>query len=206
MVMLGLSNGKHGFPSRKVTHPLLEALLPKAEAYEFSEERRLFYVAITRAKERAYLIADMAIASDFVVELITKKYPIELNEFEVSLTQQLFQHIRCVSCSTGTMVFRKNERSQFNRFLGCTNYPLCKHTEEVCQACGQAMEHIGRFRVCIDPDCRSWVPKCKECNTDMALRNGKYGEFWSCRNWRSEGVSCESTENSIVYDGPTPDV
>lgn len=204
VVILGLSNGKHGFPSRKITPPLLEALLPKPEDYKFAEERRLFYVAMTRAKERAYLITDMAIASDFVVELINKKYPLELNEFKVSLTQQLFQHIRCKGCSSGSMVFRPNIKSQFKRFLGCTNYPLCKHTEEVCHKCGQAMEHIGRFRVCIDPSCRAWVPKCPKCDADMILRNGKYGEFWSCRNWRSKGVSCESTENTVFYDGPLP--
>jgi DNA helicase-4 len=204
VVLLGLINGKHGFPSKKITHPLLEALLPKAESYAFAEERRLFYVAITRAKERAYLVADMAVASDFVVELIEKEYPLELNEFNVSLIQQLFQHIRCKGCSTGAMVFRENQQSRFQRFLGCTNYPLCKHTEEVCHECGQAMEHIGRFRVCIDTACRTWVPKCTKCSTDMALRKGRYGEFWSCRNWRSEGVSCESTENTIAYDGPMP--
>jgi DNA helicase-4 len=204
VVLVGLSNGKHGFPSKKITHPLLEALLPKAEGYAFAEERRLFYVAITRAKERTYLITDMAIASDFVVELISNKYPLELNEFSVSLTQQFFQHIRCKGCSTGTMVFRQKPKNRIQQFLGCTNYPLCKHTEEVCQKCGQAMEHIGRFRVCIDPACRTWVPKCTKCSADMALRNGKYGKFWSCRNWRSEGVSCESTENTIVYDEPKP--
>lgn len=206
VVVLGLSNGKHGFPSRKVTHPLVEALLPKAEAYVFSEERRLFYVALTRARQRVYLITDMAIASDFVVELIANKYPIELKEFEVSLIQQLLQHIRCMRCSTGSMVFRIGGWSKFKRFLGCSNFPLCKHIEEVCEECGQAMEHAGRFRVCIDPRCRSWVPKCGICNGDMALRNGKYGKFWSCCNWRSEGVSCQSTENVIVYDGlkPTP--
>jgi DNA helicase-4 len=204
VVVLGLSNDKHGFPSRKMTHPLLEALLPRAEGYAFAEERRLFYVAITRAKERAYLITDMSIASDFIVELINNNYPLELNEFSVSLTQQLFQHIRCKGCSTGAMVFRKNQRSRLKHFLGCTNYPLCKHTEEVCQSCGQVTEHLGRFRVCIDPTCRTWAPKCLKCDSDMVLRSGKYGEFWSCRNWRSQGVSCESTENTIVYNGPKP--
>ena len=207
VIILGLSSGRHGFPSRKVSHPLLEALLPKAETYAFAEERRLFYVAMTRAKARVYLITDMSEASAFVVELINNKYPLELDEFEVSLTQQLFQHIRCVRCTSGSMVFRSNVNSRFQRFMGCTNYPLCKNTDEVCQHCGQAMEHIGRFRVCIAPGCRAWVPKCVKCDGDMAFRPakpGKYSAFWSCKNWRSEGISCQSTENKIAYDGPMP--
>ncbi|MDF5921183.1 hypothetical protein P4133_22110 [Pseudomonas aeruginosa] len=33
MVLLGLETGKHGFPSQKTTHPLLEALLPAQEDF-----------------------------------------------------------------------------------------------------------------------------------------------------------------------------
>lgn len=205
VVIVGLFNGKNGFPSKKVTHPLLEALLPPAEPFPFAEERRLFYVALTRAKARAYLIADMAIPSDFVVELIEKRYPIELDEFSVSLTQKLFQKIRCGKCLSGTMVHKPTRSGAFGRFLGCTNYPLCKNTEGVCPSCGQAMEHIGNFRVCIDPACRSWVPTCEVCGGDMVLRKSRYGEFWGCRNWRKQGTSCDNTKKTIIYEGPQPE-
>ena len=47
VIILGMEKGKHGFPSEKVTHPLLELLLPKAEPFEYAEERRLLCVAIT---------------------------------------------------------------------------------------------------------------------------------------------------------------
>jgi len=63
------------------------------------------------------------------------------------------------------------------------------------------MEHIDRFRVCIDPACRAWVPKCSSCNADMVRRNGRYGEFWGCKNYRgNEGVTCKESENRVVFD------
>ena len=208
VVLLGLTNGAHGFPSRKTTHPLLEYLLPPAEDFLFAEERRLFYVAITRARERVYLIADMLEASEFIVELIKENYPLEENEFKVSLVQELFQKIKCIKCVTGSMLFRKNRRNA-NFFLGCSNYPLCKNTEEVCQECGQAMEHVEQFtmnrveefRVCIDRKCRNWEPKCDLCGADLVKRNGQNGKFWGCTNYRgNEKVSCKRTKNNIYFD------
>ena len=60
VIIIGLQKGKHGFPSEKATPAILEALLPVKEAFTYAEERRLFYVALTRAKHRAYIIADIA--------------------------------------------------------------------------------------------------------------------------------------------------
>jgi DNA helicase-4 len=200
VVLLGLQSGKHGFPSQKVTHPLLDALLPKLEPYDYAEERRLFYVAVTRARHRAYLISDMASASEFVVELLTDQYPVELNEFETSLAQKLFQAISCNKCETGTMVPREGK---FGPFYGCSHYPLCDNAENGCRICGNPMQHLGRFKVCINPDCASWVPTCPQCGAEMAQREGRYGKFWGCSNYRGEEhVSCSHTENSITYAGP----
>jgi DNA helicase-4 len=201
VVLLGLQSGKNGFPSEKITHPLLEALLPKQEAYDYAEERRLFYVAVTRARHRAYLICDMTAASKFVIELVTERYPVELEEFETSLAQKLFQAINCRKCDTGTMVPRNGK---FGSFFGCTHYPLCDNAENGCQSCGNPMQRLGRFKVCINPDCASWVPTCTQCGAEMTQRGGRNGKFWGCRNYRSEeNVSCSHTENSITYVGPS---
>ena len=198
IVMLGLEKGKHGFPSQKVTHPLHEALLPKIEPFPFAEERRLFYVAITRAKQRSYLIADMAVASDFVIELLDNKYPIELDEFDTSLTQKLFQLINCVKCESGTLVAKTGK---YGDFYSCNNFPLCKHAEKGCSSCGMVMSRLGRFKVCINPDCDTWVPTCPKCGAEMVQREGRNGLFWGCKNYRgSESVTCKHTEDTIVFD------
>lgn len=72
---------KGGFPSEKSTNPLLELLLPKSEPYKHAEERRLFYVALTRARHHVYLITDASKPSPFVVEVIDNGYPILTDEF-----------------------------------------------------------------------------------------------------------------------------
>lgn len=197
VVLLGMEKGKHGFPSQKVTHPLLDALLPGCDEYPYAEERRLFYVALTRARFRAYLICDMATASEFVVEILDNKYPLELDEFDTSLTQKFFQLINCNRCKTGTMVVREGRNG---KFFGCSHYPLCDHSENGCTDCGSPMRKEGRFKVCLSPECDSWLPICPCCGADMVQRSGKFGKFWGCRNYRgNEQNSCSYTENNIVY-------
>ncbi len=198
VVIVGLESGKHGFPTEKVTHPLLEALFPPEEPFDYAEERRLFYVALTRARHRAYLVCDMATASRFVVELIDERYPIELEEFETSLAQQLLEAIKCIRCGTGSLLPRQGKHG---RFFGCSNYPTCSHAEKGCQQCGQAMQRVGRFKRCLDEACGHWTPLCPECGAEMALRDGARGAFWGCKNYRgNEQPSCGHTENNI--EGP----
>ena len=140
-----------------------------------------------------YLIGDMTRASEFVVELLGNKYPLELNEFETSLEQAFFERIGCVKCKTGTLV-----AVQGKPFYGCSNYPLCNHTESGCQACGNPMQRVDRFKLCLDPDCDSWMPICPRCDADMVQRKGRYGAFWGCKNFRGDDDnSCRHTENDI---------
>ncbi|MBJ6137938.1 UvrD-helicase domain-containing protein [Marinobacter litoralis] len=197
VIILGLETGKHGFPSMKTTHPLLEALLPEKEQHPYAEERRLLYVALTRARNRAYLIADMAVASEFVVELLGDGYDVELNEFATSLSQQLLHMLKCMKCKTGTMVPR---HSKFGGFFGCNNFPLCKHRERGCAHCESQMRRAGRFKTCINPKCVNQVPVCPKCGAEMVQRKGRYGEFWGCKNYRSSGEGCSHTENEIAFD------
>ena len=201
VVVLGLEGGKHGFPSKKTFHCLLEALLPKLDDFMYAEERRLFYVALTRAKQRVYLIVDMANASEFVVELLDNKYPLELDEFEIDLAQKYYNQIRCSECETGILVAR--ERKDGNgKFYGCSYYPLCDYTENGCQKCGNQMGRIRSddhlYKVCLHPACDSWIPLCPECGTDMVDREGSNGSFWGCKNYRvNDEDSCRHIEDDI---------
>lgn len=69
VIIMGLITGVHGFPSLKTTPSVVDALLPEAEDFIFAEERRLFYVALTRAKHRVYLLAEKENVSPFVDEI-----------------------------------------------------------------------------------------------------------------------------------------
>ncbi|MCK5188900.1 MAG: UvrD-helicase domain-containing protein, partial [Methylococcales bacterium] len=113
VIVLGMEKGKHGFPSEKATHPLLELLLPKAEAFEHAEERRLFYVALTRAKHHVYLISDANKASNFIKELVKDKYEMLTDEFIGEDFQEKVADISCSACTTGYMVARDSNHGSF---------------------------------------------------------------------------------------------
>ena len=81
VIVLSMNNGKYGFPSQKESDPILELLLPEKEQFPDAEERRLFYVALTRAKHRVYLSYNPAAVSPFIAELIEQKYPVCIDEF-----------------------------------------------------------------------------------------------------------------------------
>ena len=58
VVILSLCSGRYGFPSETNDDPSLNLVLAKPEAHPNAEERRLLYVAITRARRQAFLLAD----------------------------------------------------------------------------------------------------------------------------------------------------
>lgn len=73
VIILNAKNAKYGFPSQIIDEPLLTLLDDdKKESIEFAEERRLFYVALTRTKGFVYiLVPDLPILkrSKFVMEI-----------------------------------------------------------------------------------------------------------------------------------------
>jgi len=203
VIIMGLQSGKHGFPSEKTTNPLLDALLPTPEDFEFAEERRLFYVAITRARKRSYLITDMSTSSSFVNELINEDYDIELNEFEIVQEQRIFQKFHCIKCKTGVMQHRVRRKDNAT-FYGCSHWSLCKHTENECSHCGGAMTRINesnKYRVCLL--CKNWVLVCPDCGDDMKCFSGRYGLFWRGLHSHSEDkTTCQYTVNNNKVTSP----
>lgn len=195
VVILGLGKGKHGFPSEKPTDPFLELLLPAAEPYPLAEERRLFYVALTRARQRVYLVYNPIEASAFVTELRTKKngYAICTDEFDPRRLGPDLSHVQCPSCQTGALVPRAG---QYGPFVGCNNYPYCEHKESPCPQCGGLMRHGVHARECINPACGAVVPLCPQCGGALVERQGPYGTFWGCSNYRRNAeFLCTYTRN-----------
>jgi DNA helicase-4 len=195
VIVLGLEKGKNGFPSEKSTHPVLELLLPPAEAFAHAEERRLFYVALTRARHYVYLVCDADKASVFARELVEQRYDIRVDEFTGEGFQDKIADIPCRACGTGYLVSRD---SQHGSFFGCSQYPLCTHTESACQWCGGGLHEKGRFRVCENKRCDYVEPVCPKCGGKMSLRKGPYGQFWGCSHYRKGAeFSCSHTEQFI---------
>lgn len=68
VILLGLKSGHNGFPAVARESVIEQALLPESEDFEDAEERRLAYVAITRAKKQVWMLYDPNSPSVFVDE------------------------------------------------------------------------------------------------------------------------------------------
>lgn len=115
IIVLNCNAGKLGFPSQISDDPVLNLLLNESDQFENGEERRLFYVAMTRAKEQLYLITDDSNKSKFILEL------------EGEASNELIQ--KCPNCITADLVKRSGETNGRNwAFLGCSNFAYgCDH-------------------------------------------------------------------------------
>ena len=70
VILLQCNKGTFGFPSQISDDPVLQIVLSGGDKYPYGEERRLFYVAITRAKEKTIVMYDKRYPSVFVDEFL----------------------------------------------------------------------------------------------------------------------------------------
>ena len=73
VIVINFFNSVLGFPNQIKEERIMRLVTKKAEAYPYSEERRLFYVAITRTRNRCYLLVPSNNYSIFIKELERKK-------------------------------------------------------------------------------------------------------------------------------------
>ncbi|MDD2286715.1 MAG: UvrD-helicase domain-containing protein [Paludibacter sp.] len=117
VIILNLEDKILGFPNKIEDDPLLELVLTAGDGFLYAEERRLFYVALTRTRNNVYLPIPEKISkrSMFVCELekqiASKDYP--------SNDQK-----KCPVC--GSAMVPRN--GKYGVFFGCSRYPNCKGT------------------------------------------------------------------------------
>lgn len=159
VVLLNFRNATLGFPNKISDDPILELVLSTADTYEYAEERRLLYVALTRTKNRSYVMVDEQKPSEFFKEFSPSKSVFITN----SASKDTSEKIACPRCKTGHLIVRKNERSN-KYFVGCTNFPQCDYT----------VQHTS---VMTDNK------RCPRCGGFMVRRKGRFGQFWGCSNY-----------------------
>ena len=121
IVIAGMTTGTYGFPSTIADDPVLDLAMPAPETFPHAEERRLFYVALTRARRAVLLISHPRRMSPFVVELLEGPH--------VTVTKNGEAPVEiCPGCGHGRLVRRNGK---FGPFLGCSTFPACKYTREV---------------------------------------------------------------------------
>ncbi len=70
VILLQCNKDTYGFPSLVSDDPVLNYVLTKSDRFPYGEERRLFYVAITRAKMKTLVLYDERFPSVFVDEFL----------------------------------------------------------------------------------------------------------------------------------------
>lgn len=70
VIILQCNKDTYGFPSLVSDDPVLNYVLTKSDQYPYGEERRLFYVSITRAKIKTFVLYDNRFPSVFVDEFL----------------------------------------------------------------------------------------------------------------------------------------
>ncbi|WP_321947844.1 UvrD-helicase domain-containing protein [Paraburkholderia sp. J10-1] len=107
------------FPSTRVDDPVLAMAMPSGDAYPLGEERRLFYVALTRARRSVVLLTVKGEASSFLDELVEDgAVTVE------STTGDVIEEERCPACKIGVIVQRSGP---YGPFEACSAYPRCEY-------------------------------------------------------------------------------
>ena len=183
VVVLGMYSGKYGFPSEIDDDPLLDLVLAEPEAHPNAEERRLFYVAVTRARRGVYLVIDAGTPSAFVEELMKGGYDVEVHG------KRPERDIPCPKCIHGRMQRRRSAKDG-GIFYGCSHWPYCEYRQPGCPHCrtGLLAKADENYRC---RDCRQAVEGCPACFGWLHEKRGKYGRFIGCSNW----PHCKFTRN-----------
>lgn len=80
VIVLAMEAGEHGFPCHKRRHPFAEILQPDLSGFPDAEERRLFYVALTRARQQVNLLCNKDKPSRFIEELLAGDYAVTVTK------------------------------------------------------------------------------------------------------------------------------
>jgi DNA helicase-4 len=173
VVLLNFKNTMLGFPNKIEDDPLLELVLTSEDTYEYAEERRVLYVALTRTKNRSYILVDAQHPSEFLKEFTPSNSVYYTSEM---LSDSFKEKVECPRCKTGFLKIRHNAQHN-NYFIGCSNYPQCDYTNSY-----TSILKSNR--------------RCPFCGGYLIKKEGPYGTFWGCSNYhKNSEISCNYIEN-----------
>ncbi len=184
VMLLNVVEGMMGFPSQITDDPILQIAMPEPDPYPLAEERRLFYVALTRARRqvRIYTLADAP--SRFLIELArTSAVEIEAEEGVLS---------PCPKCGCGTM---RRYDGQYGPFEACSTHPRCDFKRNISVESSRAGAPSNRVRIASPMSVGDSCPTCGDGS--MVVRSGGgYQPFLACSGY----PSCKTT---AALDGGT---
>lgn len=183
VIIINASNDVYGFPSQIDDDPVMKLVTKVDESMDFAEERRLFYVALTRTKNRVFILTPEKRPSQFVIELIND-YPnitvhgnISNEIIDIKKDRKI-----CPKCGYPLLI-RANKAYQQKLYV-CTNDP------ELCDFVTNDIRGNGNIHC------------CSKCNGYMIVKKQKDKDnyFMGCTNYLPNGKGCNNVEN-IDYSG-----
>lgn len=177
VIIINAENSIYGFPAQIEDDPILKLVRPKEEEMVFAEERRLFYVALTRTKNRVFIITPEDRPSKFVLELLKNYETITLvgnideNPKEIRKTRLI-----CPEC--GYPVQARIDSNFGFKIYVCMNEP---------ELCGFVTN---------DMNCdKRGIHYCDECDGYMIVRYNRNEKkyFYGCTNFKDKNIKCQNS-------------
>jgi DNA helicase-4 len=174
VVILGADNARMGFPSMIVDDPLLSLVSPEEETFANAEERRVMYVAMTRARHTVTILASEARPSTFVTELLKDPaYGVQTSQAAAHRTHT------CLQCGGRLLYMPAREGAGWYR---CEHVKLCGNRMSACPTCGTGLpvrNASSGGMAC--SECGTVQQTCPKCEDGWLVeRHGRYGPFMGC--------------------------
>lgn len=171
VILINMFEGKFGFPCQIEDDPIMKLVMHEDRSMPFAEERRLFYVAMTRTKNRVYIATPKHKPSRFLVELI-KDYNLPHDEGINMHVVDLF-NLRCPNCGFPL-------KYEFNKNYGL-NLWICTNDSEVCDFMTNDKVHKHDIFKC---------PKCSDGYMIVKMNPKNQDVFYGCTNYFSDTNKC----------------
>lgn len=179
VIVINCKNGVYGFPSKIEDDPVLNYVVKRDDSIEAAEERRLFYVAMTRTKNRVYLIAPEQNPSEFLLEIKHdyKNVVLKGNWSEELVADSPFKK----SCPMCGYPLQRKVKTAYGLSLW-----ICMNDPEVCDFMTNEIK-AGKLA----------VQKCDMCDGYLIAKQQKDGRYFlGCTNYRTDGKGC----NKIIWN------
>lgn len=205
VILINLKNWKAGFPNKMVDDPVLNFVKRNGDSFSYAEERRLFYVALTRTKNNVYLLSPYFKSSVFVQELKTDAN-VELLNLEHNRLETLKNiekngeryviptKLKCPVCKTGVVLLESFwNKGKLNRVLKCSHNmaPPFNRCNWEGGYYGSELEDLDDIEYC--PSCDGILIK--------RYRHSDGHPFLGCTNFRKTG--CRGKGKKLEYIGKT---
>lgn len=183
VIIINGRNETYGFPSKVEDDPVLGFVIKGDRSIDYAEERRLFYVALTRTKNRVFCIAPEKNPSEFLIELKRDYKNVVLkgnwNEEEIHQNSKR----KCPLC--GYPLQYKYKRAYGLRLYMCTNEP---------EVCGFMTNDLRGGKLSIQ--------KCDKCRDGyLIIKTNRQSDFFlGCTNYKRNGTGCDrSFAKTYIY-------